>query len=283
MRRVKPALCALVALCLLCLSACGRSGDRGLAGAQEKLSGVGSLSCSVETDMGLSLAGESFNIKSSCRIDYTSEPEAVRLQVSTGTDGSSAGGYSYTAWAASSGGVCSAYINLSGGWLRQDLPGTDALSRYDIRLVSERWLRGAVNVTDAGEEELDGQQARRYDCSVSAKAVENIMTASGAYEALSVLDLSDAAARDILSGLGEIPMSVWVGEQGLPLRYELDLTGVMGALMDSVAEALGEDYPAMTVGSLTVSLSLSDFDAVEAIEIPAEALGAEPLEGEDLF
>ncbi len=280
MRRVKPALCALLALCILGLSACGGAEDRGLAAAQEKLSDVGSLSCSVETDMGLGLAGESFNIKSSCRIDYTSEPEAVCLQVSNEMDYHMSG---YTAYAAASGGLYSAYIDLAGAWLRQDLPGVEALERYDVRLASRLWLDGAVNVTDAGEEELDGQQARRYDLAVSAKAVDGIMDAAGAYEALSVLDLSDAAARDMLSGLGEIPMSVWVGEQGLPLRYELDLTGVMGALMDSVADTLGGDYPAMTVESLTVSLSLSDFDAVPAIEIPAEALGAQPLDGDYLF
>lgn len=281
MRRVKPALCALLALCLLGLSACGSAGERGLAGAQEKLSDVGSLSCGVETDMGLSLAGESFNIKSSSRVDYTSEPAAVCLRVST--DMGRLGTSGYTAWAAASGGLYSAYIQLPGTWVRQDLSGAEALERYDIRLASERWLDGAASVTDAGETELDGQQAHRYDLAVSAKAVEGIMAASGAYEALSVLDVSDAAARDMLSGLGEIPLSVWVGEQGLPLRYELDLTGVMGALMDAVAETLGGDYPAMTVERLTVCISLSDFDAVEAIEIPAEALGAKPLEGDELF
>ncbi|MCM1150352.1 MAG: hypothetical protein NC319_09775 [Butyricicoccus sp.] len=281
MRHVKPALCALAALCLFALSACGGAGERGLDGAQEKLSNVGSLSCGVETDMGLSLAGESFNIKSSCRVDYTSEPAAVCLRVST--DMGRLGTSGYTAYAASSGGLYSAYIQLPGTWVRQDLSGAEALERYDIRLASKRWLGGAANVTDAGEEELDGQKVRRYDLAVSAKAVDGIMKASGAYEALSVLDITDAAARELLSGLGEIPLSVWVGEQGFPLRYELDLTGVMGALMDAVAGTLGGDYPAMTVEGLTVSLSLSDFDAVPAIEIPSEALGAQPLEGEDLF
>lgn len=281
MRHIKPALCALLALCLLGLSSCGSAQERGLARAQEKLSGVGSLSCAVEMDLGLSLAGESFDVKSSCRIDYTSQPEAVYLQASTDMDG--LGTREYSAYAAASGGLYCAYIRLHGAWARQDLPGAQALERYDIRLASRRWLDGAADVTDAGEEELDGRMARRYDLAVSAEAVDGIMEASGAYEALSVLDVGDDAAREMLSGLGEIPMSVWTGEQGLPLRYELDLTGVMGALMDTVAAELGGDVPAMTVERLTVDISLSDFDAVEPIEVPPEALGARPLEGEGLF
>lgn len=281
MRHIKPALCALLALWLLCLSACGKAGERGLAGAQEILSGAGSLSCGVEMDLGLTLAGESFDVKSICRIDYTSQPETVYLQVST--DMGALGTREYAAYAASSGGLYSAYIQLPGAWARQDLPGVEALERYDIRLASARWLDGADKAADAGEEELDGQKARRYDLAVSAGAVDGIMEASGAHEALSVLGVSDAEAREILSGLGEIPLSVWVGGQGFPLRYELDLTGVMGRLMDAVADTLGEDYPAMSIESLTVCISLSNFDAVEPIEIPAEALDAKPLEGDELF
>ncbi len=40
---------------------------------------------------------------------------------------------------------------------------------------------------------------------------------------------------------------------------------------------------AMSIDSLTVSISLGSFDAVGPIEVPAEALGARPLEGADLF
>lgn len=281
MRRVKPALYALFALCLACLCACSQRPEQSLAAAQEKLAGTGSLSCGIVMDMGMSLAGESYNIKSTCQADCTSEPAAVRLQVSTDMGG--LGTAEYTAYAAAAGGSYSAYIELPGMWVRQDLPGVEALERYDMRLAAARWMGGLTGVTDAGITELDGQKARRYDCTLSAVAVDGIMDGSGAYETLSVLGIEGPAAREMLSGLGEVPMSVWVGAQGLPLRYELELTGVMSALMDSIDGAVGGEYAVMSIESLTVCISLGSFDAVEPIAVPPEALDARPLEGEELF
>lgn len=282
MKRLARVFSALMALAaLLCLCACSQRPEQYLAAAQEKLAAVDSLSCGIVMDMGMSLAGESFNIKSTCQADCTSEPAAVRLEVSTDMGG--LGTLDYTAYAVESGGNYSAFIELPETWVRQDLSGVGALEQYDMRVVSARWQDGLTGVTDAGLTELDGQKARRYDCTLSAEAVDGIMDSSGAYETLSVLGIEDSAAREMLSGLGEIPMSVWVGSQGLPLRYELELTGVMSALMDSIAGAVGEDYAAMSIHSLTVSISLGSFDSVDAIEVPAEALDACPLEGEELF
>lgn len=281
MRRFRPVLWALPVLCLALLCACSERPEQTLAEAQDKLAEAQSLSCGVVMDMGMNLAGESFDITSTCQLDYTSEPAAVRLQVSTDMGG--LGESAYTAYAASAGGLYSAYIQLPGSWVRQDLSGVEALEQYDIRLASARWLGGLSRVTDAGSEELDGQKARRFDCAVSAGAVDGIMESSGAYETLSVLGIDESGAREMLSGLGEIPLSVWIGAQGLPLRYELDLTGVMGALMDSLSGAVGQDYGVMSIDRLTVSIALGGFDAVEAIEVPPEALGARPLSGEELF
>lgn len=281
MRRIKPVLCALLALCLVCLSACSKRPEQTLAAAQKKLEDVGSLSCVIMMDMGMSYAGESFNITSVCQVDCTSEPAAVRLQVST--EMGRLGTVAYTAYAVSSDGAYSAYIELPGMWVRQDLSGVEELEQYDIRLASGRWISGLNSASEAGVAEVGGQQARRYDCTVSAAAVDGIMGSTGAYETLSVLGIDDSRAREMLSGLGEIPLSVWIGTHGLPLRYELDLTGVMAALMDNIAGGVGEDYAVITIDSLTVSIILGSFDAVEAIELPPEALDAIPLEGEELF
>jgi len=280
MKRAKPALAALTAVCLLlCLCACGDSPRQTLADALDKLAGLDSVSYSADVTLSMSAADWKLDAKSTCLADLTSSPAAVMLQVST--DLGRLGTEQYTAYAVPAGGVYSAYIRLPDGWVRQDLSGAEALGQYDIRSEASLWASGLADVKKGGSEQLGARRATRYDCTADAGTVDAVMSASGSYESLSVLGITRESALELLSGLGEMTYSVWIDdEQGLPLRFDVDMTGIMDRFLKSLPGGMGES---LSIDLLTVRVELSNFDAVEPIAIPPEAIGALPDAGATLF
>lgn len=277
MRRIKPALCALMTLfLLLSLCACGgASPEQRLAAAAERLERAGSLSYAVDMDMRLGAEGRSRETKLASRVSVSSEPAAVYYESVTAVD--DAYFSEYTVCAVPAGERYCAYINLNGEWARQEL-SAEELASYDLRSNIGLWTSGLSSVTVGGSELIDGRRATRYDCVVGPEGVDAIMAGSGAYAALPVLGLSRERATEVLSGLGELSYSVWIDDRlGLPLRYDIDMTDIMDQFLQNIAPAALSDV-AVSVERLTVCLSLSDYDAVEPIELPPEALGAKQVD-----
>ena len=77
--------------------------------------------------------------------------------------------------------------------------------------------------------------------------------------------------------LGSIPCSLWIDNKSRMLvRYDMDMTQVMGAVVGSLKEAMlekegleGVDMD-LSIGKVTTSVVLSRFDQVDEILIPEE-------------
>ena len=66
---------------------------------------------------------------------------------------------------------------------------------------------------------------------------------------------------------GSMPMSIWLdAETFAPVRYEFDMSQIVGGFMQGVFESEGAG---LENSSVSVSLDLSEFDAIDSIEAPA--------------
>lgn len=92
-----------------------------------------------------------------------------------------------------------------------------------------------------------------------------------------------AKIRDnLLKDLSGVNVKVWVAEEnGYPVRFEISLSQILGELSDSIAKSLGNksSVQQVTTGKCLLSMSLSDFNAVEKITLPPETANAQPYEG----
>lgn len=93
-----------------------------------------------------------------------------------------------------------------------------------------------------------------------------------------------AKIRDnLLKDLSGVNVKVWVDEEnGYPVRFEISLSQILGELSDSIAKSLGNksSVQQVTTGKYLLSMSLSDFNAVEEITLPPETANAQPYEGD---
>ena len=75
-----------------------------------------------------------------------------------------------------------------------------------------------------------------------------------------------------------MPITIWIdGEKLLPVKYYFDMTNMMSALMKN----MGTDEEGLAIDKVILSMVLTGFDNVDAIDIPQEAREAEELELEE--
>ena len=105
-------------------------------------------------------------------------------------------------------------------------------------------------------------QLYRYDGELSGDQLGRAVELSGMDEMLS----SYGAGADTVFQ-GSMPMSIWLdAETFAPVRYEFDMSQIVGGFMQGVFESEGAG---LENSSVSVSLDLSEFDAIDSIEAPA--------------
>lgn len=277
----------LLSLCLLPLlcSCAGPDPAQELARAREKLAQVGSMTCEVVMDMRMSVQDTPVSMETTCLAECVSDPLTLKMDLSTdiiapGIDAGELDGLDYTVYAAQNGDSFTMYTQVLGGWVKEELDGPGELEQYDLLSSMDTYLSSFAGVTQAGSEQINGVKAARYDCVVGSDAVDGIIGASGVYSQLAPLGISEERARQALSGLGEMSYSIWIdAESSLPVRCEIDMSGIMGALVEKIFGAAGEDSSGVCLDSLIITMTMGGFDTIASIDIPAGALDAMDITG----
>ena len=137
----------------------------------------------------------------------------------------------------------------------------------------EFYLRCASAFEKVGEEEVRGATASRYDGEIPADMLAEALERSGAYSMVEGLGVSEDSTEGLTSGMG---LSIYLdNETGLPVRYDIDMTDLMREMMEATLAAVGAgDAMSWEIGEASVSVTLSEFNGIDAIEIPDAARGA---------
>ena len=192
-------------------------------------------------------------------------------------------------------GAYTLWYSLDGeNWGRTRLSDTDQVSgavgkagSFDKSALLGLGSAGFSGFTSAGTESVNGSPAKRYDATLDwASALQ----ASGQQEAFftwllqalrpllgeTELTPQQAASMFDLSAQQPLALSLWIDDAaGIPVRLRLDLTEAAAAVLDTdLFRALlspdAEDASAreIAVDTLSLDLTLSDFDSVGEITLP---------------
>lgn len=283
--RIMAAL--LVLALMLSLAGCGGFAGR-MARAAKKMEKVQSyrvdldLSAAIkltvlgqEMPMDLSLGGTS---------EVNTKPSKTKTALRVSVLGEESEILTYTE---KRGDDLTSYVSPDGGatWTRQTLD----LDLPEGKTNVSGLLKLASGFEKTGVETVRGSQATVYAGTVTSAALDEASDLSDTLEDLfETLDLPEVELD--LKNCGSIPVTVAIdNKSGFVTRCTLDLTEFMGKLLPKVLDLVmaaaareagleGMDLGALgfslDIGSVTVAAELYDFDAVGAIEIPAEALSA---------
>lgn len=264
---------ALAALLALALPACGQESfesamARAISAMQEVTSQHTDMIMSV--DMTLTAAGESVEmpISTSVSMDSVNEPLAAHAVMDTVAMGQPSRMEYYVE---QSGESYAAYMSTDAvNWTAMSLDA-GGLGQLSAAEGLEFYLRCASAFEKAGEEEVRGAAASRYDGEIPADMMAEALERSGAYSMFEMLGIDSGSAPQLTSGMG---LSIWLDDEtGLPVAYEIDMAALMDELMEKAFAAVDMELD-VAIDEAYVYVTLSDFNGIDAIEIPDEARGA---------
>lgn len=255
MRRGAMLTAAALTLALtLGLSACGGESatpatpEEVLAKAQEAMDGVTSMGYDMTMEMSMGVEGmeQTMNISSVTSAEAIQSPLTMKAEVTTDMG------------------------DVLGESLTMTMDSLDELASLDGKASMDLYLSSGSGFTEGATEQVGDVEATRYDGTIPGAKLEEVLETSGVLTQMESLGLGDATT--MFSGLGDLPMSIWVAKDTYyPVKYEMDMTAMMQSIMEKVlSEQAGVDV-GLTVEKMNVSMVMRDFNAIETIDIPAEA------------
>ena len=163
------------------------------------------------------------------------------------------------------------------GWSQSTIDVTD-LKQYNAMDNAKLYLDVLNSFQSAGKEAIGSYNTIRYDGKVTGQDISKMLDTLGD-NVSSMLSTADASTMaDLFSQLDGIPMSVWIDQKtALPVRYEMDLSGMVNQLMRTMINALGSlssEAVDFQVSKARVTVECSDYNAVAPITVPQEVLDA---------
>lgn len=296
MKKTKRALAALSALTLtLSLTACGgggqqSTGDSGtdamtpaerVAAAEEKMSALTSLSIDMTQDIGMSFAmadqSQELNMSTKMQMDVIQEPLKAKgaMQIDMGEE--LGGVQDVELYIMSEDDTANVYMQMGGQWIKQSVTEAE-LGQYDAADSLELYLDSAADFAEVGTEQVGGADATKFTGVIKGDKLYDVIEESGVLSSLGQTgtDVSEDAIKSMLSGLGDLPMSVWINADGYPVQYEMDMSQMIDSILQKALEMEGaaDQGMTMTVSKAAMSLTCSNFDAVADFDLPAEAQNA---------
>lgn len=282
--KLKKRLIALVCvlMMLLSLAACGGEPTPPpdpLATAMENLKTVENLQADAKMDMTMTVNGETVDTKTSMDMIYYINPLRMLMEMETVANGETV---SLTMACEQSEDGIDIYYADDENWYYQkiDLDEANSMQGFDYRPDQ---AIGDYSYTADGTEEIDGVTLYKYTCELTGEAMQEAMNSSGAMDSMGNTGMSKEDMEEILKSLDgtSIKASVWISEDDmLPVRYEMDMTEVMNALMAKMFEVIAQSAGVsadelgveMSVSKVVVTVEYFNYDYADDFEVPAEVV-----------
>lgn len=284
MKKGIAVLLAALMLASVWLVGCGeRSPEELWATAKENIVTAKSVRLHMTMDMAFDLQGETTSM--TMKMDEACTQDPLSAEVNMTMDMGGLGKMDTTMYLVQEGKEYVSYTKVSGGilddedvgWSQSTIDVTD-LKQYNAMDNAKLYLDVLNSFQSAGKEAIGSYNTIRYDGKVTGQDISKMLDTLGD-NVSSMLSTSDASTMaDLFSQLDGIPMSVWIDQKtALPVRYEMDLSGMVNQLMRTMINALSSlssEAVDFQVSKARVTVECSDYNAVAPITVPQEVLDA---------
>ena len=243
--------------------------------AEEKMQEATSVESNMTMDMVMTSQGQTVNMKTNMDMISFTDPMKLKMDMTIDMGEQLGGTQMMQFYADETDGNMTMYMNMMGSWYKQNVP-EEQLAQYDTKENLSTYLDNSTGFTEAGTEQVNGEDATKYDGVITGSQMNEVLKASGALDDLEpMLAGTDLDASTIYEDLPDITMSIWINAEQYPVKYEMDMTAMMQGLMDKVM-ATAQQEQALTVDAMKISMTNKNFNNAADFEIPEEAKAAKP-------
>lgn len=239
--------------------------------AEETMAGVTSMSSQMDMVMDLTLDEDVFSTSTTAVIDGFYDPVKMKMDMSMTINGEELQNYSM--YVVQDGDTLTSYMNYAGAWYAQPMD-MSSISQYDAQQNMSLYLENLQTFSEAGTEEINGQSATIIEGVLTGDSMKEAIASSGIESMSGELGMTEEELDSLFASLGDMPVKLWITDDGYVVKYELDMTEMMASLMGSMSE---EETGGLEFTKTLITMTCDNFNAVEDFEIPAEALEAQSL------
>lgn len=270
-------LLAAGAAMTICLSGCGGGMDTAeiealLAQAKDTMASVESMAADMTMEMDMGMEGEVLETTTVAHILTQQEPLKMKMELSMMMDDGTEV-EQMLMYAAEEDGKLKSYMYAADTWYAETLE-LGELDQYNAEENMDLYLDNIENFKSDGQEEIGGTETTKITGVITGDAMEEALEASGMTTSAESMGITEEMMQEMYADLGDLPISLWIDGEGYVRKYEMDMTEMMQKIMDESMKAMGmaEEDIAIDIEKTSVMMVCSDFNDVEEIEIPADAL-----------
>lgn len=276
--KLKKMLAAAAAMAIV-VSGCGGSTmdtaeiEALLSQAKTTMATVESMAAEMTMEMDMDMNGEPMETTTVASIRSQQNPLRMAMDMSmVMSDGTEID--QMQMYAVEEDGHLKTYMSMADLWYAETVDMGE-LSQYNAEENMDLYLDNITEITAGKQEEIDGTKTTKISGVITGDAMEEAIAGSGLTASAQSLGISEEMMAAMYDELGDLSISLWIDAEGYVRKYELDMTEMMQKLMDESMKAMGasEEELLVKVEKTSISMVCSDFNAIEEIEIPAEALG----------
>ena len=274
----KIAAGALALAMMFTLAACGKEQSGAdaasvMAAAQQELTKVSSMRYTYAMEMAISAEGESVEMTVNGSAEMTMDPIAVKMTMNMDMLGMAL--ENIQIYMVPENGRMVTYVGMDmegagqNQWyktLAED--ATISTEQYNAVDSFELYMKNGSNFKAVGTETVQGVSATRYEGVISSDVLEETLEKSGNLDNIGSLlgeDYSDALAK-----MGGLPITIWISDAGLPVKYVFDMTSMVAELIKNTAEDNRD--AGVSVDKVMMSMEVEGYNDISAITVPQDAL-----------
>ena len=247
-----------------------------LTAAMENMSSVTNMEGQMVMEMDIEIAadGQSQSIASVITMDMTVFDDPMKLKVEANADMGEEGSVQQTIYGeVTEDGTATIYIYDGEEWYSQ-VVGVADMMQYDAGSSMISLIDNESMYKLEGMEKVNGASAFKYVCVTSGEEAKQQILSTGALDSFASLGFDLNQLETNWGDIGELTEYVWIDKASLyPVKYEVDMTRIMDALMSSMIASLGEQAEGLEMGvsKMKVSMTCSNFNNAADFTIPEEA------------
>ena len=274
----KIAAGALALAMMFTLAACGKEQSGAdaasvMAAAQQELTKVSSMRYTYAMEMAISAEGESVEMTVNGSAEMTMDPIAVKMTMNMDMLGMAL--ENIQIYMVPENGRMVTYVGMDMEGVGQNQwyktlaeDATISTEQYNAVDSFELYMKNGSDFKAAGKETVQGVSATRYEGVISSDVLEETLEKSGNLD--NIGSLLGKNYSDGLAKMGGIPITIWISDAGLPVKYVFDMTSMMAELIKNTAEDNRD--AGVSVDKVMMSMEVEGFNDISAITVPQDAL-----------
>lgn len=269
---------ALALAMMFTLAACGKEQSGAdaasvMAAAQQELTKVSSMRYTYAMEMAISAEGESVEMTVNGSAEMTMDPAAVKMTMNMDMMGMAL--ENIQIYVVPENGQMVTYVGMDmegtgqNQWyktLAED--ATISTEQYNAVDSFELYMENGSDFKAAGRETVQGVSTTRYEGVIGSDVLEETLEKSGNLD--NIGSLLGKNYSDGLAKMGGIPITIWISDAGLPVKYVFDMTSMMAELIKNTAEDNRD--AGVSVDKVMMSMEVEGYNDISAITVPQEAL-----------